>query len=158
MWWHFVSFILVSHFWNAVLDTLQQVPETPRLWDFQGGRKERQWEVVSGWAGLHSYGQNFEQQDGQRWPWSPENQTKLQQIWENLRATWLCSEEIPRTAPILFLLLVPLSSYVQQSSQDLNLLQPENMVLPVTVAHTCNPSCSGGRDQEDHSSKPGLGK
>jgi hypothetical protein len=22
------------------------------------------------------------------------------------------------------------------------------------VAHACNPSCSGGRDQEDHSSKP----
>jgi hypothetical protein len=22
------------------------------------------------------------------------------------------------------------------------------------VTHTCNPSCSGGRDQEDHGSKP----
>jgi hypothetical protein len=26
------------------------------------------------------------------------------------------------------------------------------------VAHACNPSYSGGRDQEDHSSKPALGK
>jgi hypothetical protein len=26
----------------------------------------------------------------------------------------------------------------------------------VPVAHTCNPSYSGGRDQEDHSSKPAL--
>jgi hypothetical protein len=25
-----------------------------------------------------------------------------------------------------------------------------------TVAHTCNPSYSGGRDQEDRSSKPAL--
>jgi hypothetical protein len=23
-----------------------------------------------------------------------------------------------------------------------------------TVAHVCNPSCSGGRDQEDHNSRP----
>jgi hypothetical protein len=28
----------------------------------------------------------------------------------------------------------------------------------VPVAHTCNPSYSGGRDQEDHSSKPDPGK
>jgi hypothetical protein len=28
----------------------------------------------------------------------------------------------------------------------------------VPVAHSCNPSYSGGRDQEDHSSKPALGK
>jgi hypothetical protein len=27
----------------------------------------------------------------------------------------------------------------------------------VLVAHTCNPSYSGGRDQEDHSSKPAIG-
>jgi hypothetical protein len=26
------------------------------------------------------------------------------------------------------------------------------------IAHTCNPSYSGGRDQEDHGSKPSLGK
>jgi hypothetical protein len=26
-----------------------------------------------------------------------------------------------------------------------------------SVAHTCNPSYSGGRDQEDHSSKPAWG-
>jgi hypothetical protein len=28
----------------------------------------------------------------------------------------------------------------------------------VLVAHICNPSYSGGRDQEDHSSKPAPGK
>jgi hypothetical protein len=28
----------------------------------------------------------------------------------------------------------------------------------VPVAHTCNPSYLGGRDQEDHSSKPALAK
>jgi hypothetical protein len=28
----------------------------------------------------------------------------------------------------------------------------------VLVAHACNPCYSGGRDQEDHSSKPALGK
>jgi hypothetical protein len=28
----------------------------------------------------------------------------------------------------------------------------------VPVAHTCNPSYSGGRDQDDHSSKLALGK
>jgi hypothetical protein len=28
----------------------------------------------------------------------------------------------------------------------------------VPVAHTCNPSCSGDRDQEDHCWKPAQGK
>jgi hypothetical protein len=28
----------------------------------------------------------------------------------------------------------------------------------VTVAHACNPSYSGGRDQEDHGSKPAQAK
>jgi hypothetical protein len=28
----------------------------------------------------------------------------------------------------------------------------------VSVAHTCNPSYLGGRDQEDRGSKPALGK
>jgi hypothetical protein len=28
----------------------------------------------------------------------------------------------------------------------------------VPVVHTCNPSYSGSRDQEDHGSKPGVGK
>jgi hypothetical protein len=28
----------------------------------------------------------------------------------------------------------------------------------VLVAHTCNPSYSGGRDQEDHGSKPAQAK
>jgi hypothetical protein len=28
-----------------------------------------------------------------------------------------------------------------------------NKPSQANVAHTCNPSCSGGRDQEDHSSK-----
>jgi hypothetical protein len=28
----------------------------------------------------------------------------------------------------------------------------------VLVAHACNPSYSGGSNQEDHSSKPALGK
>jgi hypothetical protein len=30
--------------------------------------------------------------------------------------------------------------------------------LPVQMAYTCNPSYSGGRDQEDHGSKPALDK
>jgi hypothetical protein len=31
-------------------------------------------------------------------------------------------------------------------------------MLGVSWAHTSNPSYSGGKDQEDHSSKPALGK
>jgi hypothetical protein len=34
----------------------------------------------------------------------------------------------------------------------------KNDYEPVLVAHTCNPSYSGGRDQEDHNSKPALAK
>jgi hypothetical protein len=30
--------------------------------------------------------------------------------------------------------------------------------LPVPVAHACNPSYSGGRDQDDHGKKPTPGK
>jgi hypothetical protein len=29
-----------------------------------------------------------------------------------------------------------------------------NKDIKFLVAHICNPSCSGGRDQEDHGSKP----
>jgi hypothetical protein len=32
----------------------------------------------------------------------------------------------------------------------------ENRNSQVPVVHACNPSCSGGRDQGDHSSKPAL--
>jgi hypothetical protein len=33
-------------------------------------------------------------------------------------------------------------------------MQIKTTIKPVLVAHTCNPSNSGGRDQEDRSSKP----
>jgi hypothetical protein len=33
----------------------------------------------------------------------------------------------------------------------------KNALSWVPVAHTCNPSCSGGRDPEDHGSKPAWG-
>jgi hypothetical protein len=38
------------------------------------------------------------------------------------------------------------------------LKQTNKQTSGVLVAHTCNPSCSGGRDQEDQSSKPDLGR
>jgi hypothetical protein len=34
----------------------------------------------------------------------------------------------------------------------------ETFVHRAQVAHACNPSYSGGRDQEDRGSKPALGK
>jgi hypothetical protein len=37
------------------------------------------------------------------------------------------------------------------------LVKKDTKMSPVPVAHACNPSYSGGRDQEDHGSKPARG-
>jgi hypothetical protein len=43
-------------------------------------------------------------------------------------------------------------------NKELALKDKKMVVGQVLVAHACNPSYSGGRDQEDHDSKPPLGK
>jgi hypothetical protein len=44
---------------------------------------------------------------------------------------------------------------ISKKTQHISLRYMDSWVL---VAHTCNPSYSGGRDQEDHGLKPALGK
>jgi hypothetical protein len=39
---------------------------------------------------------------------------------------------------------------IVKATNRLSIIQPDQ----VPVAHACNPSYLGGRDQEDHSSKP----
>jgi hypothetical protein len=41
---------------------------------------------------------------------------------------------------------------------DLGLKKKKKTQQLGAVAHACNPSYSGGRDQKDHNSKPALGK
>jgi hypothetical protein len=44
--------------------------------------------------------------------------------------------------------------YLSVASNTQIMKQQEVSFQPEPAAHTCNPSYSGGRDREDHSSKP----
>jgi hypothetical protein len=44
----------------------------------------------------------------------------------------------------------------RRKSEGIRFRKKENGRAP--VAHACHPSYSGGREQEDHGSKPALGK
>jgi hypothetical protein len=46
----------------------------------------------------------------------------------------------------------------KEGREDGKKRERKNWRLHEPVAHTCNLSHSGGRDQEDHGSKPVLGK
>jgi hypothetical protein len=50
-----------------------------------------------------------------------------------------------------------LSSYSNTSNNNKKKVKIQ-VLGQVLVAHACNPSYSGGRDQEDRGSKPTLGK
>jgi hypothetical protein len=63
----------------------------------------------------------------------------------------------------LFLFLVPGISGSELGCLSVLSLWQGLLIMTVElswapVAHACNPSHSGGRDQEDHSLKPALGK
>jgi hypothetical protein len=46
----------------------------------------------------------------------------------------------------------------RQQNIDRRIFPKSLITARARVAHTCNPSYSGGRDQEDHGWKPTLGK
>jgi hypothetical protein len=50
------------------------------------------------------------------------------------------------------------SQFWNQSRQSMRPYPKSNLKELVPVAHTCNPSYSGGRDQEEQGMKPAPGK
>jgi hypothetical protein len=55
---------------------------------------------------------------------------------------------------VFFIIPIPTGEYTEIQRHQVTSSAVEKQIGQTLVAHTCNPSYSGGRDQEDHGSKP----